>query len=85
METTEKDPVQAGTSTPSSHQDIEKTGDYAHLSNTSVHNFSWENVTITVKDRETGQPKAILKNSCGVVRAGNTSSTYQTHHMLTTL
>jgi hypothetical protein len=58
-------------SVPSSlMHDVEKTGDYAHLSNTSVTSFAWENVTVTVKDRQTGQPKAILQESNGVVKAG---------------
>jgi hypothetical protein len=51
-------------------QDVEKTGDYAHLTNSSVQNFTWENVTVTVKDRNTGAAKAILNNCSGIVKAG---------------
>jgi hypothetical protein len=51
--------------------DIEqKAGDEAHLQNTTVHNFSWKGVTVTVKDRITKQPKAILDNIDGIVKAG---------------
>lgn len=55
-----------------STEDIEKgtVMDYAHLTNTSVHSFSWENVTVTVKDRKTKQPLEILTNINGVIEAG---------------
>jgi hypothetical protein len=42
----------------------------AHLRNTTVHNFSWKGITVTVKDRDTKQPKAILDNIDGIVKAG---------------
>jgi hypothetical protein len=64
------DDVQANVSTPSLHKDIEKNGDYAHLSNTSVGSYAWENVNVTVKDRQAGRPRTIVSNSCGVVNAG---------------
>jgi hypothetical protein len=52
-------------------QDVEKgVADYAHLTNTSVHSFSWENVAVTVKDRKTKQPLEILSGINGVVEAG---------------
>ena len=58
-------------STPSSlFQDVEKIGNCSLLSNASVNSFSWENVTVTVKDRQNGQTKEILTNSSGVVKAG---------------
>jgi hypothetical protein len=50
--------------------DFEKNGDYTHLNNEAVKSFAWENVTVTVKDRQTGGPKAILENSFGAVQAG---------------
>lgn len=43
---------------------------YAHLSNESVHSFSWENVTVTVKDRSTKQPLDLLSGVNGIVEAG---------------
>lgn len=53
--------------------DVEKEAgsNYAHLTNTSIHSFSWENVTVTVKDRQTKQPKDILSSVNGIVKAGN--------------
>ncbi|OCK81639.1 putative ABC transporter [Lepidopterella palustris CBS 459.81] len=51
--------------------DIEKnTGDYAHLTNTAIRSFGWEGITVTVKDRETKQPKDILSDVNGIVKAG---------------
>ncbi|XPS99179.1 hypothetical protein M3J09_008359 [Ascochyta lentis] len=60
------------TSNPSV-EDVEKgaAADYAHLTNTSVHSFSWENVTVTVKDRKTKQSLEILSSINGVVEAGD--------------
>ncbi|KAK0711016.1 P-loop containing nucleoside triphosphate hydrolase protein [Lasiosphaeris hirsuta] len=42
----------------------------AHLRNTTVRNISWRNVTVTVKDRETKEPKTIVENVEGIVEAG---------------
>ena len=42
----------------------------AHLVNDTVSSLSWSNVSITVKDRQTKQPKAILSDSSGHVEAG---------------
>ncbi|KAJ9659565.1 hypothetical protein H2201_007314 [Coniosporium apollinis] len=51
--------------------DVEKSGgDYAHLTNTTVQGFGWEGVSVTVKDRVTKQPKIILSDISGVVKAG---------------
>ncbi|KAJ4192100.1 hypothetical protein NW755_004236 [Fusarium falciforme] len=41
-----------------------------HLFNTTVKNLTWRGVTVTVKDRETKEPKAIVDNVEGVVEAG---------------
>ncbi|KAF3053261.1 hypothetical protein E8E11_006692 [Didymella keratinophila] len=58
------------TSNPSI-EDVEKGAtDYAHLTNTTVHSFSWENVTVSVKDRKTKQPLDILSGVDGIVEAG---------------
>lgn len=54
-------------------QDIEKGADatdFAHLTNNVVQNFSWENVTVTVKDRASKQPLDILSNVSGILEAG---------------
>lgn len=62
--------VAMSTSNPSI-EDIEKGAtDYAHLTNTTVHSFSWENVTVSVKDRKTKQPLDILSGVDGIVEAG---------------
>ncbi len=42
----------------------------AHLQNTSVSSIVWKEVTVTVKDRETKLPKALVENVSGVVEAG---------------
>lgn len=40
------------------------------LRNTTVRHISWSGVTVTVKDRETRQPKVIVDNVEGYVEAG---------------
>lgn len=46
------------------------TGDYAQLTNTNVYSFGWKGVTVTVKDRQTQQPKHLLSDVSGMARAG---------------
>jgi hypothetical protein len=55
--------------------DVEKGpgADHAHLTNTAVRSFSWDDVTVTVKDRESKQLKDILCNVNGMVKAGTYS------------
>ncbi|CAO2649430.1 Nn.00g068150.m01.CDS01 [Neocucurbitaria sp. VM-36] len=56
-----------------SSEDVEKdvaSSDYAHLTNDTVHSFSWEDVTVTVKDRSSKQPLDILSGVNGIVDAG---------------
>jgi hypothetical protein len=63
--------MKVNTSLPSSvHYDVEKCSDYAHLSNASVRSYAWENVSVTVKDRQTRRPTAVLDKCSGVVNAG---------------
>lgn len=52
--------------------DIEKMigGDYAQLTNTNIRSFGWKGVSVTVKDRQSQQPKAILSDVHGIVKAG---------------
>lgn len=50
--------------------DLEKGAGDEHLKNTTVNNFAWRNVTVTVKDHKTKQPKEILRNVRGVIQAG---------------
>jgi hypothetical protein len=42
----------------------------SHLMNTTIHSIFWKNVTVTVQDRETKQPKAIVDGVDGIVEAG---------------
>ena len=42
----------------------------AHLLNYTVRSVTWSGVTVTVKDRETKQPKTIVDNVEGFVEAG---------------
>lgn len=52
--------------------DVEKMigGDYAQLTNTNIRSFGWKGVTVTVKDRQTQQPKNLLNEVNGLVKAG---------------
>ena len=54
------------------HDDVEKSAesDYAHLTNTAVTSFSWSGVTVTVPDRQTKQPRTILSDVNGILKAG---------------
>lgn len=64
---------QAVMSSSNHSKDVEKdaaASDYAHLTNDSVQSFSWDNITVTVKDRRSKQPLDILSNVNGIVDAG---------------
>jgi hypothetical protein len=51
--------------------DVENNaGDYPDLTNTAVRSFGWTGVTVTVADRQTKQPKDILSDVNGIVKAG---------------
>lgn len=52
--------------------DVEKMigGDYAQLTNTNLRSFAWKGVTVTVKDRQSQQPKTLLSDVNGIVKAG---------------
>ncbi|KAF2650557.1 ATP-binding cassette transporter-like protein [Lophiostoma macrostomum CBS 122681] len=52
--------------------DIEKGAgaDHAHLTNADIRSFSWNDVAVTVKDRESKQPKDIISGINGIVHAG---------------
>lgn len=56
--------------------DVEQHGALAeaHLRNTTVRSISWRGVSVTVKDRETKQPKEIVDNVEGYVEAGTSCS-----------
>lgn len=58
---------------PNSSGDVEKNAadsGYVHLTNGTLHNFSWDNVSVTVKDRSTKQPLDILSGVSGFIEAG---------------
>lgn len=68
-----------GTSSPERESSVKETryGDVeqnamaeAHLHNTTVRAISWQGITVTVNDRETKQPKAIVDGAAGYVEAG---------------
>lgn len=53
--------------------DVEKDAaglGYASLTNEAVQSFTWENITVTVKDRKTKQPLNLLSSVSGIVEAG---------------
>ena len=52
--------------------DIEKMigGDYAQLTNINIRSFAWKDVTVTVKDRQSSEPKTLLSEVSGIVKAG---------------
>lgn len=53
------------------YKDVEKNATTDDLlRNTTVRSVSWSGVTVTVKDRETKQPKVIVDNAEGYVEAG---------------
>jgi hypothetical protein len=44
-----------------------------HLLNTTVKTISWKDVTVTVKDRETKEPRNIVDKVEGIVEAGSST------------
>jgi thiamine biosynthesis lipoprotein ApbE len=48
----------------------------AHLMNSTVRNFTWKGVTVTVKDRESKQPKTIVDACEGIVEAGEPATRF---------
>ncbi|KFY40992.1 hypothetical protein V495_05137 [Pseudogymnoascus sp. VKM F-4514 (FW-929)] len=50
--------------------DLERRPTDAHLRNTTVKNFAWQDINVTVKDTKTKQAKALLHNVSGIVNAG---------------
>jgi hypothetical protein len=52
-------------------EDSEKrTVDYLQLENTSIQSYSWEHISVEVKDRKIKQPLKLLNNVSGYVAAG---------------
>ncbi|KAH0535981.1 hypothetical protein FGG08_007118 [Glutinoglossum americanum] len=52
------------------NDDLECGEDGAHLDNATLGAFSWQKVTVTVKDHKTKQAKEILSNVNGCIKAG---------------
>lgn len=53
------------------HQDLEKQAHGGDIfANHDVESLAWKDLTVTVKDRATGQDRHILDNSSGIIRAG---------------
>jgi len=42
----------------------------SQLTNSDIRTFAWKNVVVTIKDRQTGDPKKILSVPGGIVKAG---------------
>ena len=54
-----------------SHEDVEKSiVQDEYLTNDDVRSFAWDNVSVTVTDRQTKRPKQLLENVKGFGRAG---------------
>jgi len=52
------------------HDDVEKSTSDEHLQNTTIQDFTWQNITVTVKDVKTKQLKALLQGVSGTIKAG---------------
>ncbi|KAI0016300.1 P-loop containing nucleoside triphosphate hydrolase protein [Xylariomycetidae sp. FL0641] len=67
----QKEKPNNATSRPVSDYDAENGSmDEAYLRNTTVQNFTWKDVTVTVKDRNTEERRNIVDNVEGIVEAG---------------
>lgn len=56
-------------STGSLTPDLERN-ENRFLMNNTVHDFSWKDLTVTVKDRRTKQPRNLIDASSGTVQQG---------------
>jgi ABC-type multidrug transport system ATPase subunit len=53
-------------------RDIEKSMDQnSHFINDTVHNLSWDNMSVIVKDRKTKKPLALVDSTSGHIEAGH--------------
>ncbi|EAW14323.1 putative ABC transporter [Aspergillus clavatus NRRL 1] len=50
--------------------DLERNGGNQFLSNQTVHNFAWNDLTVTVKDRRTKKPLNLIDGICGNIQRG---------------
>jgi len=46
-----------------------------HVHSGLVHSLLWSNISLTVQDRSTKQPKDLVANVCGRIEAGKCSTT----------
>jgi len=44
--------------------------EFSQPAKSTIESFTWKDVNVTVRDRRSRQPKMILKNISGVVKAG---------------
>jgi hypothetical protein len=51
-------------------RDLEHNAVHQFLMNDSVQSFSWNDLTVTVKDRRTKQPRNLIENINGDVQQG---------------
>ncbi|KAL4878024.1 P-loop containing nucleoside triphosphate hydrolase protein [Aspergillus karnatakaensis] len=54
----------------SNSRDLERNEGHQFLMNHSVQSFSWNNLTVTVKDRTTKRPRNLIEDVCGNVEQG---------------
>ena len=54
---------------PSSDTERQNSHEF-YMFNDVVHSLSWSNITLTVDDRSTSQPKHLIRNVSGHIRAG---------------
>ena len=54
------------------YPDLESIHNHAFLTNDTVQNFAWKDVSVTVTSRDLSHKKRILSNTCGYVNQGMT-------------
>ena len=57
---------------PSGYETERKNEALSLLSNHEVSRYTWKNCSVQVKDRHTGEPRKLLHNVSGELRAGAT-------------
>jgi hypothetical protein len=47
-----------------------------HVHKDLIQSLSWSNISLTIEDRSTKQPKDLVANVCGRIEAGKCSATF---------
>lgn len=66
-------PVQSSKDASPLGPDLERNDDGLFLMNRSVRDFSWNGLSVTVKDRQTKQARDLISNITGDVQQGEYS------------